>query len=51
MTPGFIESEMTQGEFLKNEDQIEVDQDMRDVITLPPNLTAFASACPCIKPI
>ena len=34
MTPGFIESEMTQGKFLKNEGKMEVDQDMRNVSTL-----------------
>ena len=34
VTPGFIESEMTQGKFLKNEGKMEVDQDMRDVSTL-----------------
>ncbi|KAJ0113509.1 hypothetical protein Patl1_01254 [Pistacia atlantica] len=31
VTPGFIESELTQGKFFTREGKIEVDQDMRDV--------------------
>ncbi|GLT69233.1 hypothetical protein SLA2020_414010 [Shorea laevis] len=31
VTPGFIESEMTQGKFLVKEGKMEVDQDLRDV--------------------
>ena len=31
VTPGFIESEMTQGKFLLKEGKMEVDQDLRDV--------------------
>lgn len=31
VTPGFIESELTQGKFLNKAGRLEVDQDMRDV--------------------
>ncbi|CBI15698.3 unnamed protein product, partial [Vitis vinifera] len=50
VTPGFIESEMTQGEFLKNEDQIEVDQDMRDAqVSIIPVGRAEACAKAIVK--
>lgn len=32
VTPGFIESELTQGKFLHKDGRMEVDQDIRDVI-------------------
>jgi NAD(P)-dependent dehydrogenase (short-subunit alcohol dehydrogenase family) len=35
VTPGFIESEMTQGKFLVKEGKMEVDQDLRDVSSSP----------------
>lgn len=31
VTPGFIESELTQGKFMTKGGRLEVDQDMRDV--------------------
>ncbi|OVA17458.1 Short-chain dehydrogenase/reductase SDR [Macleaya cordata] len=44
-TPGYIESELTQGKFLSKEGQMEVDQEMRDVQIGPvPVLLAEKSA-------
>lgn len=34
VTPGFIESELTQGKFLLSEGKMTVDQDLRDVSLL-----------------
>lgn len=34
VTPGFIESEMTQGKFLVEDGKMVVDQDLRDVSSL-----------------
>lgn len=34
VTPGFIESELTQGKFLMSEGKMTVDQDLRDVSLL-----------------
>lgn len=33
VTPGFIESELTQGKFLNKAGKLEIDQEMRDVST------------------
>lgn len=40
-TPGFIESELTQGKFLEGDGKISVDQDMRDVRTFASSLSEF----------
>lgn len=45
VTPGFIESEMTQGKFLVKEGKMEVDQDLRDVSSSP--FASVYSACLC----
>lgn len=34
VTPGWIESEMSKGKYLKEHGEVEVDQEMRDVSTL-----------------
>jgi NAD(P)-dependent dehydrogenase (short-subunit alcohol dehydrogenase family) len=34
VTPGWIESEMSKGKYLKEQGEMEVDQEMRDVRTL-----------------
>lgn len=40
VTPGFIESEMIQGKVLTSEGRMDVDQDMRDVSSLPSVISA-----------
>ncbi|XP_040990763.1 11-beta-hydroxysteroid dehydrogenase A-like isoform X1 [Juglans microcarpa x Juglans regia] len=50
VTPGFIESEMTQGKFLLKEGEREVDQDLRDVqLSAIPVETVGACAAAIVK--
>ena len=42
-TPGFIESELTQGKFVTGEGKVEIDQDMRDVQVAAP--VEFVESC------
>ena len=49
VTPGWIESEMSKGKYLKDQGEMEVDQEMRDVRTLLLSIDVICHLAGCWK--